>query len=287
MANCPHCARKLRLFDWRPQCPGCGVNLMFYGFEKRFYEDAKLSELSMAAARARLKRFKASFNGSLPAKLRAFTCFLPLAALLLPMGVLRADMPFAEKQWSAGLLGLLGMVMRGFGELPWLRLMLGSEQAVLFRPGLALLAAAALTLVLGLLVLVCSLFCFLSMKHMPLVAGILSVLGALFSAGGFAAGLLLQRSADSIFFSGGLGYGAPLAFVLFCWTASLNFLIHKRGIPVAYEEGEFERAQIFKKVKAGGITPGELPFPVVETEKTRELEALVQEDLRGGKHERK
>jgi len=137
----PHCARKLRLFDWRPQCPGCGVNLMFYGFEKRFYEDTKLSELSMAAARARLKRFKASFNGSMPAKLRIFTCFLPLAALLLPMGVLRADLPFAEKQWSAGLLGLLGLLdmdMRGFGELPWLRLMLQSEQAVLFAAGISM-----------------------------------------------------------------------------------------------------------------------------------------------------
>lgn len=30
MAVCPHCGRKLRIYDRRPECPGCGVNLNYF-----------------------------------------------------------------------------------------------------------------------------------------------------------------------------------------------------------------------------------------------------------------
>ena len=34
MAKCPKCGRKLTLFDWKPNCPECGVNLVYYGMEE-------------------------------------------------------------------------------------------------------------------------------------------------------------------------------------------------------------------------------------------------------------
>jgi len=282
MSVCPHCERKLRLADWRPNCPGCGVNLMFHGFEERFYEDAKRSELSMAAARAKLKRFKASFKGNLPAKLRTFTCILPLLSLLLPMGSLSASLPFAEKQWSAGLLGIADFAMGGLGDLSYLRLMLGSGQSELFRYGLLMLAASAVAAVMGVLVLLGSFFSFLSMKNMPRLTAAFSIAGALACAGGFIAGILLRHSAPGGgLYSGSLGFGAPLAFAMFCWTAALNVLIHKRGLPVRYDEGEFERAEIYRRVKAGEINLDDLPCPVVETDETRKLEALIEQEMGG------
>ena len=284
MSYCPHCNRRLRLIDWRPKCPDCGVNLMFFGFEKRFYQDVKRSELSLAGMRAKMRRCKASYKGSLPAKLRLITCALPAAALLLPMGALRADLPFAERQWSAGLLGLVDMVMGGFGDLSYLQLMLQSAQGALFRFGALLLGSAALAAVFGVLVLLGSALCFISIKRMSALLGTVSVLGALACAVGFAAGLLLRQESAALgsgIFTGSMGYGALPAFAIFAFTAALNFLLLRKGTPVTYAEGDFERAQIHKRVKAGEVSLDDLPFPVVETETTRALEAEIAKK-RGG-----
>ena len=40
MAKCPKCGRKLTLFDWKPNCPDCGVNLVYYGMEERLLAEA-------------------------------------------------------------------------------------------------------------------------------------------------------------------------------------------------------------------------------------------------------
>jgi len=283
MANCPNCNKKLRLTDWRPNCPKCGVNLMFYGFEEKFYEDAKLTELSLAGMRTKTKRAGASFVGNLTAKLRLCTCLLPLAALLLPMGTLRAALPFAEKQWSAGLMGLFGL-MGSTDELSFLRQTINPGQAELFRYGLLMLGAAALAFAMGALVFSGSALTFISVKPTSAIAGTASVLGALACAVGFASGLLLRQSSAALhspIFSGSLGWGALLTFAAFCFTAVLNLRLAKKGVPVHYAEGDYERAQIYKRVKKGELKLADLPYPVVETEATREEEALIQKELKG------
>lgn len=40
MANCPKCGAHLKVSDWRPTCPHCGINLIYYGMEERLLEDA-------------------------------------------------------------------------------------------------------------------------------------------------------------------------------------------------------------------------------------------------------
>lgn len=30
MAKCPNCGQNLRLTQWRPECPACGVNMVYY-----------------------------------------------------------------------------------------------------------------------------------------------------------------------------------------------------------------------------------------------------------------
>ena len=44
MANCPKCGAHLKLTDWRPTCPHCGINLIYYGMEERLLEDADKAE---------------------------------------------------------------------------------------------------------------------------------------------------------------------------------------------------------------------------------------------------
>ncbi|MCL2508209.1 MAG: hypothetical protein FWF05_03430 [Oscillospiraceae bacterium] len=285
MSNCPNCNRRLRITDWRQNCPQCGVNLMFHGFEKRFYEDAKRSELSFASMRVGSKQKKAAMKGNAAAKTRLFTCILPLISLFVPMGTLSANLPFAEKEWSAGLMYLVNLVMSGgANDIAYLRLMLSSAQAPLFKAGAAMLLAMAAAAVFGLAAFVTSMFCFLNLKRWSLSGAIVSTLGALFCAGGFAAGIMVLRSSaalDSAFFSGSLGMGAPISFAAFAFIAALNFILYQKGVPVEYNEGDVERAEIYAKLKRGEVSLDDLPFPVIVTESDRERELTAEKETGG------
>jgi len=257
---------------------------MFYGFEERFYEDAKRSELSMAGMRVGSKRMKASLAGSLWAKIRLCICFLPLASLLLPWGTIGAKLPFQAQQWQVGILGFMDLFTGNPEGIPYLRAMWGSQWGALFQRGILLLGAAALAAVLGLLVLLLSLFSFLSLKRMSTTVAIVSILGMLACAGGFTLGILLQRTSEALanpIFTGALGTGALLGFAAFACTGAANWILRKKGIRVEFAEGDVERAEIYKKVKAGEIKLEDLPYPVVETEATREMEAMIEKEMGG------
>ena len=282
---------------------------MFYGFEERFYEDAKRSELSMASMRVGGKRTKAGLAGSFWAKARLIIMVLPLASLLLPWGSLSAQMPFGAQNWQAGILGFMNLFMgsaaespyllsvwgkdfAGKGEvkdlmaqgLPFLQSMWGGEWSHLFQRGIILFGATALAALLAVLVLLISAFSFTSLKRMSKIAGTLSVLGALTCAGGFAAGIVLQNASNALanpLFSGALGYGALLGLAMFTCTAIANFMLVKKGVQVEFAEGDVERREIWQKVKKGEIQLDTLPYPVVETEETRERAAVIEKELGG------
>ena len=309
MANCPHCNRRLRFTDWRPNCPGCGVNLMFYGFEERFYEDAKRSELSMASMRVGSKRTKAGLAGSFWAKARLCVGILPLASLLLPWGALSAQMPFGAQKWQAGILGFMNLFMGSAAEspyllsvwgkdfagkdevkelmaqgFPFLRAMWGGEWSPLFQRGAILFGLTALAALLAVLVLLISFFSFTSLKRMSKIAGVLSILGALACAGGFAAGIVLQNASNALgnpLFSGALGYGALLGLAMFVCTAVANFTLARKGVDVEFAEGDVERRDIWQQIKRGDVQLADLPFPVVETAETREREAVIKTEMGG------
>jgi len=270
--------------DWRPNCPGCGANLMFYGFEERFYEDAKRSELSMGSIRVGSKRTKAGLAGSFWAKARLIVSFLPAVSFLLPWGSLSAKMPFGAQSWQAGLLGFMNLFMDDPDGLPFLLSMSGGQWSALFQKGVILFGAAALAVLFAVLVLVISLFSFVKLKGMSLAAGILSVLGALTCAGGFAAGILVQNASNALanpIFSGAMGYGALLGLAAFACTAVANLMLAKKGVHVTCAEGDEERREIWQKVKKGEIQLADLPYPVVETAETREREAVIETELGG------
>jgi len=273
MSNCPNCGRHLRITDWRPNCPQCGVNLMFYGFEDRFYEDAKRSELSLASTRVSVKQKKAAMKGNAAAKTRLFCCILPLVSLFIPWGALCANLPFVEKQWSAGIMTLINLVMGMMGggteDIGYLRGMLHSAQAPLFKAGVFMLLALVLAFVLSLAAFVASMLSFIELRRGSLAAAIICVLGALDCVGGGIAVIMLRQSSaalNSPVFSGKIGLGAPAALAMFVFIGVLNFILYKKGVPVEYAEGDLERHEIYMKVKRGEVQLADLPFPVVVTE---------------------
>lgn len=96
MAKCPKCGRKLTLFDWKPNCPGCGVNLVYYGMEERLMDEADAAEAEHARVQKRMDRLKASFIGSKLTIARIFLSILPIAALMLPLASVSYNGPFIE-----------------------------------------------------------------------------------------------------------------------------------------------------------------------------------------------
>lgn len=96
MAKCPKCGRKLTLFDWKPNCPECGVNLVYYGMEERLMAEADLAEAEHARTQKKMDRLKASFIGSPLTIIRIILSVLPIAALMLPLASISYNGPFIE-----------------------------------------------------------------------------------------------------------------------------------------------------------------------------------------------
>jgi hypothetical protein len=94
MANCPKCGKKLRLYHWRPECPFCGVNMVYYKSNDRMLEETERAEIEHAHSQPRIDRAKAAFFGSPPAIARIVLSLLPIGALFLPLGRVRASDPF-------------------------------------------------------------------------------------------------------------------------------------------------------------------------------------------------
>ena len=97
MANCPKCGRKLTILDWKPNCPGCGVNLVYYGMEERLLREADAAEAEHAKLQKKIDRLKAAFVGSKLTIIRIILSVLPIAALMLPLCSVTYSGPFIEQ----------------------------------------------------------------------------------------------------------------------------------------------------------------------------------------------
>ena len=115
MATCPKCGRKLKLTQWRPECPGCGVNMVYYDSNERLIVEAEKAEVEHAKSQPGIDRAKAAFFGSGLAILRVVLTVLPLGALFLPLVQVSA----AEEVKKLHILGLYDLLNEvGLGELP-------------------------------------------------------------------------------------------------------------------------------------------------------------------------
>jgi hypothetical protein len=253
---------------------------MFYGFEERFYADAKLAELSQAAQRVRWKKSKANWAGSLMAKLRLILMAVPLASLMVSLATFRVRLPFAEQVWEVGLPGLLRLITES-GALNFLKAEMTSpvfgKIFSLFGAAICLVAGAA---ALGLLTFWLTFFSFAQLRRMTIAIITLDFLGVAAVTGAAVVSLVLRAAAEgSDFVDVKMGFGAPVAVFCFVGLAVLNMRLLKTGVRTHFGEGDEERASIYEKVKAKTLKLEQLPYPVVETAETRALEEKIQAEL--------
>ncbi len=109
-ATCPKCGYKLRLRDYKPECPQCGVNLVYYGMEERLRAEADKAELEYAHNKPKTDRIKAATIGSRFTQVRLGMYLLPILCTLIPLGTISYALPFYEKSTSLNIISLVTIV---------------------------------------------------------------------------------------------------------------------------------------------------------------------------------
>lgn len=253
MANCPKCGRKLTLLDWRPNCPGCGVNLVYYGMEERLLKEADAAEAEHARLQKRIDRLKASFIGSKLTIIRIILSILPIAALMLPLCTVTYSGPFIEATTkSINAIEIYNIVSSL--DFDALFTMIGSNLlGTSFIGYLGALLCILLSLVFVIVSLVMlTLAC--SPKGNPrnitlnIIAIVLAVAsGVFFNV--FASGI---NAVFPEFVSGSISFGIFVYIAALALLLAINIIIAVKGVKVNY-----------KQCFVGGI-PAEKYFELVE-----------------------
>ena len=158
MANCPKCGYHLKLTDWKPECPECGVNVVYYQIEDRLREDADKAELEQAKFQPRMDRLKASVYGSPLAIIRIVCILAPILCLLLPLASITTSLPFGTSTTTVNLIAIynfisdldIGLLIKLFSST-----VLGKD-FIFFAASFVLLLLAVVCMLLNLVFLVMS-----------------------------------------------------------------------------------------------------------------------------------
>lgn len=277
MANCPKCDYHLRLRDWRPNCPNCGVNLVYYGMEERLLADADKAESEHAHFQKKIDRVKASFVGSKLAIARIVFTVLPIALLFLPWARVSVTGPFIDIQTNISMIKLgMKVAEMDFGALFTL---MDSEFVgkgfTFFFASMACMLITAVAALLGLVLL------FLSCSPKGIRRNIsLASIGLVLSA----AATIFFQNYSSIFntvfaggFEGSLKFGIFVLMGGFLAVIAINAVIAKVGINVKYKQtfvGGIPSEEYFEALEKG-IDIAKLRAEVGQTDASGEEAAVA------------
>lgn len=257
MANCPKCGAHLKVSDWRPTCPHCGINLIYYGMEERLLEDADKAESEHAVFQKKLDRLKASFIGSPLTIVRIILSILPIGALMLPLANVSFRGPFFEKNVSVNAITIYNTVsaldfdalFKFIGSS-----FFGNTFLLYFISLVTVLLAAVLILVsLILLTMACS-------KHGKSRNIILNSIMIVLATTSVICFDLFSKKLAMFFpniFSGSIGVGAYVFLGTLVALLVINIVIAKVGVKVKYTEtfiGGIPSDEYFEYVKQGMST---------------------------------
>ena len=276
--NCPKCGGEIHLFDLRPNCKHCGVNIMYFTQHEGLVRDAKRTELESAVARMVVARIKAAFIGGKLQIMRMIAVIGAVCVLMIPFIGVHYTLPFFDKKFSVGLIGLIqsfgdGMLMK---QLDFVKSVMFSKIAV----------SEAVVLLLFVIILLIDLlifgaFCigFLNLTKTTKFMKNMSLIGAAIALATQIAVIVLKVSVHgSKFAAMSLGFGALAAFAVFVLMFIINSALLKKGIEPTYREFDPKRKELLKKVRAGEVDLDSLTLPVFESEEEREERVKALEE---------
>lgn len=255
MAKCPNCGRRLTVFDWRPNCPGCGVNLVYFGREERLMNEADAAEAEHAKLQKHLDRLKASFVGSPLTIARIVLTLLPIAALMLPLCKVAFNGPLIpDTVKTINAIEIYNLVSSL--DFDALFTMMGSS---LLGSAFVGYAVSLVTVLLSLVVLIVSLVLLMmacgpkgNVRNITLncIDIVLAVASVIFF-NQFASNI---SSVFPEFVSGSVQYGAYVYIGTLVLLLAINIIIAKVGVEVKYKQcyvGGIPSDEYFALVEAG------------------------------------
>ena len=237
MAKCPNCGYRLKITDWRPECPKCGVNLMYFQMEERLRQDADKAELEYAKSQPHYDRLKASIYGSPLAIIRLVCLVLPLLSLLLPLGRVAVSLPFYENSVTVNAIS----VYNTLSTMDFDVLFTLTESAIVgtaVKFYIASLIFLLLTVLLILIEFVCVIFSFskgwfarnISLASVGIVFSMTSAILFSVACNGF-------QTAVPQFFAGSVNiWGICVVLLTFLLIILMNTLIKVKKIEVKYTD---------------------------------------------------
>ena len=279
MAKCPKCGRRLTLFDWKPNCPECGINLVYYGMDERLMDEADAAEAEHAKTQKRIDRLKASFIGSKLTIARIFLSILPIAALMLPLCSVTYSGPFIEQTTtSVNAITIYNLVSSL--DFDALLTMLGSSvlgtSFIGYAGSLVCLLLSLVMIILSLLMLMMACGPKGNPRNITLnVITLALAVGSVVLFNVFANGI---SAAFPEFISASMGFGIFVYIGTIVALLVLNIIIAKKGVTVKYKPcfvGGIPAEEYFELVKNG--TPKEkiremMVVALAEKEKEKEAE---------------
>ncbi|MBR5112401.1 MAG: hypothetical protein IK097_03145 [Clostridia bacterium] len=268
--KCPKCGGEIHLFDLRPNCKHCGVNIMYFTQHEGLIRDAKRTELESAVARMVVARIKAAFIGGKLQIMRMIAVIGAVCVLMIPFIGVHYTLPFFDKKLSIGLIGLI----QSFGDGLLLK-QFDFVKSTMFSKFAVSEAIILLLFVVILLIdlLIFGAFCigFLNLTKTTKFMKNTSLIGAIIALITQIAVFVLKGTVQgNKYVSINLGFGALAAFAVFVIMYFINAALLKKGIEPTYREFDPKRKELLKKVRAGEVDLDSLTLPVFESEEERE-----------------
>ena len=251
MAKCPHCNYKLRLIDFKAECPVCKVNIPNYNWEERLDQDAINSERSFASFRRKTGAFKNAFLGSKLRIARLVMTFAPLLFFLFPMFSFNAKLPFSTGFENVSALGLILDIVNGKLDILSLLNLTGLEKSgTAFTMLFLALVMVVLGIVAGVLnffVLILSCFGYHAKGNIALCAisnltFIAAIVMIIVSSSMFAASIPEM-------FELKLSYSLFVGILFFTINLTINIITEKQFRPLRKELAELELQDINKAIE--------------------------------------
>ncbi len=236
MAVCPKCGRKLKITDLKPECPGCGVNLLYYKIEERLEVDAINAELEHAKTQKRIDRVKAATVGSTLSIVRLVLLVLVVGTLFLPLASLHMVGPYFDNSITFNALELYNKVSAM--DFDGLLAMLGSpilgKSVIFLAVSIVTIVITALSALLGLILSILS-----SSKKGFARNVILAGIGIVTTIVSIVFYNLFITNVTPVFsglVDGGVGFGAYIVIVAFLLVIAINVVIKVKGAEVKYKQ---------------------------------------------------
>ncbi|MBQ6265965.1 MAG: hypothetical protein IJK60_11005 [Clostridia bacterium] len=274
MATCPNCGYKLRFFDWKPDCPKCKVNLVYYGMEEKLQNDADKAEAEHARVQKKIDRLKASFVGSPLTLARLILSAVALGPLFLTLCKVNYSGPFIEQtSKNINILSLYNFVSSlNFDSLfAMFNSALVGKVFIFFLVSIAAVLLSAVLIIVSIAALTAACGPKGNIRNITLnVVMIVLACVSAFSFTRFSGGI---HSVFPEFYSGTLGIGAFVYIAALSVVLAINIIIAVKGVDVKY-----------KQTYVGGI-PSEEYFRLVEEgtdkETLREMmaDALLEQEM--------